>query len=61
MSEGRIPPHSLEAEQSVLGAILIDKNAIVEVAGFLRPEHFYENRHAEIYLAMLALYEERRP
>lgn len=61
MSEARIPPHSLEAEQSVLGAILIDKNAIVEVAGFLRPEHFYEDRHGEIYSAMLALYEERRP
>jgi replicative DNA helicase len=61
MSEGKIPPHSFEAEQSVLGAILIDKNSIVEVAGFLRPEHFYENRHAEIYSAMLELYEERKP
>lgn len=61
MAEAKIPPHSSEAEQSVLGAILIDKNAIVEVAGFLRPEHFYEDRHAQIYSAMLTLYEERRP
>lgn len=61
MANPRIPPHSIEAEQSVLGAILIDKNAIVEVAGFLRPEHFYEDRHGQIFSAMLALYEERRP
>ncbi|MCL4389811.1 MAG: replicative DNA helicase [Patescibacteria group bacterium] len=61
MAEAKVPPHSSEAEQSVLGAILIDKNAIVEVAGFLRPEHFYEDKHGQIYAAMLALYEERRP
>jgi len=61
MPQGKIPPHSLEAEQSVLGAILIDKNAIVEVAGFLRPEHFYEDKHNLIYDAMLSLYEERKP
>lgn len=57
----KLPPHSIESEQSILGAILIDKNAIVEVAGFLRPEHFYEDRHQDIYSAMLVLYEERRP
>lgn len=61
MADPKIPPQSLEAEQSVLGAILIDKNAIVEVAGFLRPEHFYEDKHGQIYAAMLSLYEERRP
>ena len=61
MAEIKIPPQSLEAEQSVLGAILIDKNAIVEVAGFLRADHFYEEKHGEIYSAMLGLYEERRP
>ncbi len=61
MSDLKVPPHSLEAEQSVLGAILIDKNAIVEVAGFLRPEHFYENSHTLIFTAMLSLYEKREP
>jgi replicative DNA helicase len=61
MAEGKVPPSSLEAERSVLGAILIDKNAIVEVAGFLRPGHFYEERHGDIFAAMLSLYEERRP
>ncbi len=61
MAEGKVPPHSVEAEQSVLGAILIDKNAIIEVAGFLRAEHFYDDRHGIIYEGMLGLYEERKP
>lgn len=61
MIQAKIPPHSLEAEQSVLGAIMIDKNAIVEVAGFLRPDHFYEEKHSLIFSAMLSLYEERKP
>lgn len=61
MATAKIPPHSYDAEQSVLGGILIDKNAIVEVAGFLRPEYFYEDKNGQIYSAMLSLYTERRP
>lgn len=61
MPQTKVPPHSTEAEQSVLGAILIDKNAIIEVAGFLRAEHFYDDRHGAIYEGMLGLYEERKP
>lgn len=57
----RIPPHSEDAEVSVLGALLLDKNAIVSVAEFLRPEHFYTDRHSWIFEVMLALYEERIP
>lgn len=61
MAETRIPPHSDEAEKSVLGACLIDKDAIIDVAEFLRPEHFYSDIHGDIYKAILALYEERSP
>ncbi len=57
----RLPPQSLEAEQSVLGAILIDRDTVVEVADFLRPEDFYRQAHATIYRAMLELYERREP
>ncbi|NIT03942.1 replicative DNA helicase, partial [Candidatus Saccharibacteria bacterium] len=57
----RIPPHSEEAEVSVLGSILIDKDAIVSVAEFLRPEHFYKEVNGEIFKAIMALYEERKP
>ena len=61
MAAIKTPPHSKEAESSVLGALLLDKDAIVSVAEFLDPAYFYEERHKEIYEAMLALYEERVP
>jgi replicative DNA helicase len=61
MAKVNIPPHSQEAEQSILGAILIDRDAIVAVAEFLRPEHFYEGAHQTIFKAALSLYEERKP
>jgi replicative DNA helicase len=61
MSDIKLPPHSDDAEQSVLGAILIDKDSVVEVAGFLRPEHFYNDQNGVVYGAMLALYEKRIP
>lgn len=57
----RVPPHSLDAEASVLGALLLDKNAIVNVAEFLQPAHFYDTKHANIFTTMLELYEEREP
>ena len=59
--EVRIPPHSDEAEKSVLGSLLIDKDAIISVIEFLRPEHFYQEAHAKIYKAIVSLYEERQP
>lgn len=61
MPEVKVPPHNEEAETSILGAIMIDKDAIVAVAEFLRPEHFYNPHHASIYEALLELYEERQP
>ena len=61
MNETRIPPHNEEAEACVLGAILIDKDAIVTVAEFLRPEHFYKDANSSIYRALLELYEDRQP
>lgn len=61
MAAPRIPPHDDTLEQSVLGAILIDKDALIDVAEFLRPEHFYKDAHALIYDAMLALFEAHEP
>jgi len=57
----RVPPHSQEAEESVLGAMLIDKDAVIAVAEFLLPEDFYDERLRDIYQACLDLYEERGP
>lgn len=61
MAVVRIPPHDEEAEQAVLGAILIDKDAIISVSQLISPDHFYDVRHQEIYEAMNSLYEERKP
>jgi replicative DNA helicase len=47
--EYRIAPHNLEAEQALLGAILVNNNAFYRVADFLKPEHFFEAVHRRIY------------
>jgi replicative DNA helicase len=57
----RLPPQSLEAEQSILGAILIDRDAVVEVAEFLRPADFYRQANGAIFAAVLELFERREP
>jgi len=57
----RLPPQNLEAEQSVLGALLIDKESIVKIADILRAEDFYKDSHSKIYSAILDLYSEREP
>ena len=61
MSIDRLPPQSIEAEQSVIGALLIDRDAVIEVADFLRPQDFYRQAHGSIYEAILELYERREP
>jgi replicative DNA helicase len=57
----KIPPHDLDAEKSVLGAILIDSSSIGLVAQHLKSEHFYSKQHATLYEAMLALFEKQQP
>jgi len=57
----KIPPHSEEAEISILGALLLDKDAITSVAEFLTPHDFYDLKNQKIYEAMLSLYEDRVP
>lgn len=57
----KIPPHSEEAEVSVLGALLIDRDAVIAVSQSLRPYHFYNPKHSQIYEAILELYEGREP
>lgn len=52
----RIPPQNVEAEQSVLGAMLIEREAISKVAEFLRAQDFYREAHRLIYGAVLQLY-----
>ncbi len=56
-----VPPHSLEAEKSALGSMLIDKDAIIKVSDFLLAEDFYHDAHKMIYQAILDLYDKRSP
>lgn len=57
----KLPPHSIDAEMSVLGALLLDKDAILAIAEVLIPDHFYDERHKKIFEAVLELFEERTP
>jgi replicative DNA helicase len=57
----RIPPHASDAEVSVIGALLLDKDAIIAIAEFLKAEDFYDDRHKEIFSACVELYEDRVP
>jgi len=57
----RIPPQNLEAEQSVLGAMLIDSEAVSKVANLLRPEDFYADKHQQLFSAIISLFQRGEP
>lgn len=57
----RVPPYSNEAEMSLLGALMLDKDAIIKVADLVRVGDFYKNDHNLIYETILELYEKREP
>ena len=59
--DGFLPPQNIEAEQSVLGALMLDKDAIIKIVDILTPDDFYRGTHANIYQAMLDLYEKNEP
>ena len=54
--ESKTPPHNIEAEQAVLGAILVDWNAMAEVLSKLSPDRFYSLQNQLVYSALLKLY-----
>jgi len=57
----RVPPQNIDAEKSVLGSILLDRDALIEVSGWLSPTHFYDERHVAIYETILELFESGLP
>jgi len=57
----KIPPQNLEAESSILGAILIENDAIKEVLEIVRPEDFYRDSHRKIFRAMIEITERNEP
>src|SRR5438270_12740485 len=54
-------PYDIAAEEAVLGSLLLDGDAIIKVAPFLRPDDFYREAHGGIYGAVLDLYARREP
>ncbi len=58
---GKIPPQNLDAEMSLLGAVLIDEETLADVSEHVRAKDFYDKRHATIYGAMMRLYERHKP
>ncbi|MDI6778112.1 MAG: replicative DNA helicase [Patescibacteria group bacterium] len=61
LGETRLPPQNLEAEMSVLGSLMLDKDAIIKIADLVRPDDFYKDANRLIYEMMLELFEDREP
>lgn len=58
---GKIPPQSLDAEMSLLGAVLIDEEIIADASELVSPKDFYDKRHSLVFGAMMRLYERHKP
>ena len=58
---GKIPPQNLDAEMSLLGAVLIDEETLADISEHVKPYDFYDKRHGLIFDAMMRLYEKRKP
>ena len=57
----KIPPQNLEAEASLLGCLLLDKESIIKIGDILRPDNFYRDVHAMIFQAILDMFEKHEP
>ncbi|MEX2235643.1 MAG: replicative DNA helicase [Cyclobacteriaceae bacterium] len=60
-SLGKLPPQARDLEEAVLGALMLEKNALNAVVEFLKPEHFYADAHKEIYQAIIDLFKASEP
>ena len=60
-STERVPPQNVDAEKSLLGAILISEESLPDITEIIKPNDFYDERHQHIYSAMWNLYERHRP
>jgi len=58
---GKIPPQNLDAEKSLLGAVLIDEEVLADISEHVTSKDFYDKRHAVVYDGMMRLYEKHRP
>ncbi len=58
---GKVPPQNLDAEKSLLGAVLIDEEVLADISEHVTEKDFYDKRHATIYGGMMRLYEKHKP
>jgi replicative DNA helicase len=58
---GKVPPQNLDAEKSLLGAVLIDEETLADISEHVKPKDFYDKRHATIFGGMTRLYERHKP
>ena len=57
----QLPPQSSDAEESIIGALLIDGEVMIEIAEILKPSDFYKPANGKVYAAIAALYEKQQP
>lgn len=58
---GKLPPQAIHIEEAVLGALMIDKNALIDVLDLLNEKVFYKDEHKEIYRALILLFQDNKP
>jgi replicative DNA helicase len=58
---GKLPPQALDLEEAVLGALMLEKNALNTVIAILQPDHFYKDSHKEIYQSIIDLFQASEP
>lgn len=61
VATGKVPPQNIDAEMSLLGAVLIDEEVIADVSEHVTAKDFYDKRHQAIYGGMIRLYERHKP
>lgn len=61
VAAGKVPPQNLDAEMSLLGAVLIDEEVLADISEHVKADDFYDKRHGIIYGAMMRLYEKHKP
>lgn len=61
LEAGKVPPHAVDLEEAVLGALMLEKDALTDVIQILRPESFYRQEHVHIYETIQQLFQESEP
>ena len=61
MNIGKVPPHDIEAEQAILGSMLVDKDAVISAIEVLKEKDFYREDNKSIFSAIVSLYSKNEP